>query len=561
MYRETQSAKNQRLSKKTVISVIVVIVIVASLYITRFFEYDIANRRSAMTEYAVAMRQGSQYLATEMRAYAATGDNVHYDNYQNENNNVKRVSNSLVALENMGLTAEETSLAETVVSTSEGLIPIEKKVLELVKNADGKRNEEAIKLAFGSEHENGVNKIADLSEQLIESIKSRMAVKTNIILGIGMFVQLIALISLIYVLKIQKQYVNFVKDEMLAPILEIEHQLSYLSQGILDSEFSLKEDGTEIGKMIGAIKETKSFLHDIIGDISEDMARLADGDVSFNVEGNYVGQFEEIRISMQTTIDNLNDIFNSIGLTSGQVASGASQMAMSAQELAESSTEEAGAVSDISEAIDSLRKGILHTEEMTKKAEQVAKEAGGVLMAGKEKMDELDKAMELIKDCTSKVVENTESIKAISAQTGLLALNAAIEAARAGTAGKGFAVVADEVKKLASDSERVTAATDELVRKTIEAVEVGMALSSGMVSSIMEVGDKAGTSVGLMESVIKEVAIQSDKVSEITSGVNKISESAQNNAATAEETAASSEEQSAQSDTLTELVGKFRLKG
>ena len=198
---------------------------------------------------------------------------------------------------------------------------------------------------------------------------------------------------------------------------------------------------------------------------------------------------------------------------------------------------------------------------MTKKAEQVAKEAGGVLMAGKEKMDELDKAMELIKDCTSKVVENTESIKAISAQTGLLALNAAIEAARAGTAGKGFAVVADEVKKLASDSERVTAATDELVRKTIEAVEVGMALSSGMVSSIMEVGDKAGTSVGLMESVIKEVAIQSDKVSEITSGVNKISESAQNNAATAEETAASSEEQSAQSDTLTELVGKFRLKG
>ena len=41
--------------------------------------------------------------------------------------------------------------------------------------------------------------------------------------------------------------------------------------------------------------------------------------------------------------------------------------------------------------------------------------------------------------------------------------------------------------------------------------------------------------------------------------MNKISESAQNNAATAEETAASSEEQSAQSDTLTELVGRKNL--
>ena len=158
------------------------------------------------------------------------------------------------------------------------------------------------------------------------------------------------------------------------------------------------------------------------------------------------------------------------------------------------------------------------------------------------------------------MVANTESIKAISAQTALLALNAAIEAARAGVAGKGFAVVADEVKKLANDSERVTAETDNLVKQTIEAVEVGLGLSSGMVDSIIEVGDKAGMSVGLMESVIKEVAIQSERINKINAGVNKISESAQNNAATAEETAASSEEQSAQSDTLTELVGRFRLK-
>ena len=176
-------------------------------------------------------------------------------------------------------------------------------------------------------------------------------------------------------------------------------------------------------------------------------------------------------------------------------------------------------------------------------------------------MNELDKAMDLIKECTNKVVENTESIKAISAQTGLLALNAAIEAARAGTAGKGFAVVADEVKKLANDSERVTAETDELVRKTIDAVGIGMTLSAGMVESIMEVGDKAGKSVSLMEGVIKEVEVQAEKVKDITGGVSKISDSAQNNAATAQETAASSEEQSAQSDTLTELIGRFRLKG
>lgn len=560
MNKETQSAKNRRLSRKTIISVIIVMVIVASLYITKFFEYKIEHRRNEMTNYAVEMRQGSQYLATEMRAYAATGNTTHYDNYQNENNNVKRVSKSLEALKAAGLTAEETRLAETVASTSEGLVPIEQKVLEATKNAGGTQSEEAMNLAFGAEHEAGVTKIADLSEQLISSIISRMAMAANVILGISIVVQLIALISLVYVIKIQKQYVGFVNDEMLAPTLEIEHELSYLSRGILNNEFMLQEDETEIGRMIGAIKATKSFLQNIIGNISDDMSRLANGDVSFDVQGDYVGQFEEIKHSLQATIDNLNEIFSSIGLTSGQVASGASQMALSAQELAASSTEEAGAVADISESIESLRKGIMQTEEMSRKAEQVAKEAGGVLMLGKDKMDNLDKAMELIRECTSKVVANTESIKAISAQTGLLALNAAIEAARAGIAGKGFAVVADEVKKLANDSERVTAETDDLVRQTIEAVEVGLGLSSGMVDSIMEVGEKAGMSVGIMESVIQEVAVQSERINKITKGVNKISESAQNNAATAEETAASSEEQSAQSDTLAELVGRFRLK-
>lgn len=384
---------------------------------------------------------------------------------------------------------------------------------------------------------------------------------SGIIILVGGVIQLAAVVALVRITRLQIQYAKFVKNELLAPTIEIENQLSYMSKGILDSEFTLEADETEIGKMIGAIKFTKEFLQHIIGNISDAMARLADGDVSFDVEGDYIGQFEEIKTSMQTTIDNLNEIFGSIGLTSGQVASGASQMAVSAQDLAESSTEEAGAVSDISGAIDVLSEGIAQTEAKTRQAEQIAKEAGGVLMVGKEKMDELDRAMEFIKECTNKVVENTESIKAISAQTGLLALNAAIEAARAGTAGRGFAVVADEVKKLANDSERVTAATDELVKKTIDAVEVGRNLSAEMVDSIMAVGDKAGKSVILMEEVIKEVEVQSEKVKAITNGVSKISDSAQSNAATAEEAAASSEEQSAQSESLTNLIGKFRLKG
>ena len=82
---------------------------------------DATEDRFNLTYNANRFMNGSAYLTNEVRAYASTGNQVHYDNYWNEINNLKNRDLGVAAMQEIGITSEEQAMIDEMSSLSNNL--------------------------------------------------------------------------------------------------------------------------------------------------------------------------------------------------------------------------------------------------------------------------------------------------------------------------------------------------------------------------------------------------------------------------------------------------------
>lgn len=315
----------------------------------------------------------------------------------------------------------------------------------------------------------------------------------------------------------------------------------------------------EIGMLGQIFEDTIRCLSSYIGEISDVLGSIADGDLTRSAGQEYRGDFQSIKRSLDRIRSSLNSTMGQIAVSADQVSSGAEQVSGSSQNLAQGATEQASSVQEISATIAGISDNSRKTAEVAAEAGDFVNQAGAQLGVSIEYVKDLNMAMENISRSSKEINSIISTIGNIAFQINILALNAAVEAARAGSAGKGFAVVADEVSNLASKSDVAAKATQELIESSIRAVTEGSDVVNKVTEALDRTGQLAGNVTARMSVVVEAIEKQAASITQVSDGIDQIASVVQTNSATSEECAAASEELSSQAGLLKNLIEAFRL--
>lgn len=357
---------------------------------------------------------------------------------------------------------------------------------------------------------------------------------------------------------ISKIYGNVVAKKISIPIVKVAQWSKDLSLGKANLEgldnASRNWHIAEIEEMINSFVKMAESIKENVNVVQ----RVAQGDMTAFV--NIRSDDDHLGKNLYKMVQTNDLLFAKILKIAQTVALGSGQIANASQLLAESSSVQASAVSDLSDAITYTSSLVESNAEKTTQAQIVSDTIREGAKQSNQKLDELVKAVDDIRESSQRISVVIKTIDDIAFQTNILALNAAIEAARAGTAGRGFAVVANEVRDLALKSAQAVTQSrliiEDTINKTKEGSEISIKTSenfSGMMKQLSDI-------IIMIDDIANASKQQKDSIGKVREEIVHISSSASSNASISEESAASSQEMSSNAEILKQAMSKFNLR-
>jgi methyl-accepting chemotaxis protein len=415
--------------------------------------------------------------------------------------------------------------------------------------------------------------VSVLNEDIAYNVQLSKTANAEAKAAVGTF-KFLSIMLILFSLTLAAGIVLLFRHRLSAPLTKLIDAMQEMAGGNIDRAIpgeDLTDEVGDIGRALASIKlsvaarsaadaeSQMAVQRKVVGELGEGLSALKAGRLTASINEPFPGEYERLRADFNDALATMADLIRQLADTAHSVNNGANEISSAASDLAMRTERQASSLAESSAAVRNLNKSASGTAKTATDANALARSAQNSANGGGDSMTQTVAAMNQIAESSRRMEEIVGIIEGLAFQTNLLALNAGVEAARAGEAGRGFAVVATEVRALAQRSTDAAKDIGNIIQSSGRDVVQGVTMIGQTQTALTEIVASTQELSEMIESIAVAARDQSATITQVSSVVEDMDRSTQQNAALVEQSSAAARSLLNQAEAMNELVGRFEF--